>query len=299
MNKLMIRVALALVIGAMAAAPAFADVFVTATITKDVDIDIFELVTLDKNIRMNIINPTPNVLDGAGEAAALANQENLNNFVAHGTGSITGNPTDDANITISIDLTNSALRNQGILGINQDIGNMVNQANIVSAAITGSPAGGTFADAQAEGEQVNAGNTSTASGTLEALQIDPLILIPDKAPIITGSVNEHVGAIGVNQNAGNMNNQLNNLALAIGLGADVALSEASLGQFNGVSFVDEVLTANQNEVSEFETVKVNTITNSVNLNTGIVQVNQTSGNMNNQGSVISFSGLIPGVTALP
>ncbi len=289
-------VALAMMIGVLAA-PASADVFVKATITKTVDITVSEFIFKDKSININLINSSPIEKDGVGEAVALANQENLNNSIAHGPGALDGSG-EDALITISIDLTDSANDNQGVLGINQDIGNMVNQANLVSAAIVGGA--NTFADAQAEAEQINAGNTATKTGSFTDDELDSGNFIADKAPIITGSILGHVGAVGVNQNAGNMNNQLNALALAIGLNSDVALSEASLGQFNGVT-LDEggSPVVNKNFVSEVETVKVDTITGSINFNTGIVQVNQTSGNMNNQGSVISFSGIIPGVTALP
>ena len=83
----------------------------------------------------------------------------------------------------------------------------------------------------------------------------------------------------VNQNVGNMNNQLNALSLAAGLEADFALADAFLGQFN-----------TQNIVSEFQTIRTATITNSVNHNIGVTNVNQVTGNMNNQAAVVSFAG---------
>jgi uncharacterized membrane protein YdcZ (DUF606 family) len=84
--------------------------------------------------------------------------------------------------------------------------------------------------------------------------------------------------VGVNQNAGNMNNQLNALAMAVGLGSKWALSEAALGQSNI-----------GNTIVALNTVKSDTITGSVNDNTGVIGVNQTVGNMNNQASVVSMA----------
>ncbi len=77
-----------------------------------------------------------------------------------------------------------------------------------------------------------------------------------------------------------MNNQLNAVALAVGVGAQKALSEAALGQVNALNVVEEI-----------ETVKVDLIEGSVNGNTGMIGVNQSSGNMNNQASAFSVSAL--------
>jgi hypothetical protein len=66
--------------------------------------------------------------------------------------------------------------------------------------------------------------------------------------------------------------------MAVGEGSHVALAESALGQVNS-----------GNELFAIETVHTNLITESVTGNSGVVGVNQTTGNNNNQGSVTSFS----------
>ena len=130
-----------------------------------------------------------------------------------------------------------------------------------------------FADAQAAVDQKNLNNFSRQEEVLDVLD-------PDRTATILGSVNNNSGIVGVNQNAGNMNNQTNAVALAVGIGSQVALAESVLGQVN-----------TGNTVQEVETLKVDRIADSINTNTGIVGVNQSSGNMNNQASAISFSAI--------
>jgi hypothetical protein len=81
-----------------------------------------------------------------------------------------------------------------------------------------------------------------------------------------------------------MNNQINAVALAVGVNAAVALSEADLGQLNSSV-----------EVNETNTTRAEDITGSVVGNTGITQVNQSNGNLNNQASVVSVSALTSSV----
>ena len=94
-------------------------------------------------------------------------------------------------------------------------------------------------------------------------------------------MNNNSGLTMVNQNTGAANNQNNTVSLALGKDATVALAEADLGQFNS-----------GNTLSEYCPDKSSTIAKSVNGNTGITTVNQTSGNMNNQATTISISGAV-------
>jgi hypothetical protein len=96
--------------------------------------------------------------------------------------------------------------------------------------------------------------------------------------IITDSINGNEGVTEVNQAAGNMNNQLNAAAIAVCLDGAVALSEADLGQASW-----------GNIVLEYNTDKTALISGSVNSNTGVTFVNQTSGNMANQANNLSLS----------
>jgi hypothetical protein len=110
---------------------------------------------------------------------------------------------------------------------------------------------------------------------------------------IDGSINGPApGIVGVNQNAGNNNNQLNAVAAAAGLDTaattDVtgAMSEAALGQQNG-----GVETGNN--VLESGTYKTASITGSLNNNAGaVIGVNQASGNNANQANMVSLAAYV-------
>lgn len=284
MKTLLQTTAIGLALG-FVATPAFADVFVFADITKDADIVVNELVTKTKIVRINVNAPLTS-LAGAAEANAVANVTNDGNTVDAageimvGPFTATGNPNNfllqkHATITGSIDF------NSGIVGVNQDVGNMVNQANIVSFAESEIP--GSLTNSQADVSQLNDNNTVTHIEKTLNLTAPPIY-----TALIDGSIDNNTGIVGVNQNVGNMNNQTNAIALAVGAGALVALSEADLGQTNS-----------NNHVSEANTTKSDLITASVNTNSGIVQVNQTTGNMNNQASVISISALTSRVVISP
>jgi len=224
--------------------------------------------------------------EGAAEAHALANVENLNNIVDACTTVVCPNgPAEENgfpafNLDLEARLIDSVLNNDGIIGVNQDVGNMVNQANILAFARTEFTEEGSqiVSDAEAEIDQVNRSNTVRQEEFLP--QIDNIFDDPDHEATISGSIIGNDGIVGVNQNAGNMNNQTNAVAMVIGEGNATVLTEASLGQENS-----------NNHVTGIETVKVDLITGSINGNSGVVSVNQSVGNMNNQGSAIAFGAL--------
>ncbi len=254
------------------AVPALADVTVTTVITKEKDISVTETLTKVKEVFINVL--TEDLLEGAAEVSAVVNVTNRENLVDRDTRLVGFNIERFATIEDSINT------NSGVLGLNQDVGNMVNQANVVSVGITESPTA--FTEAQAHVDQRNLDNDVFQN----ELTFDPAT--PDRSATITGSISGNTGIVGVNQNAGNMNNQTNAVALAVGLNAIVALSEADLGQVNS-----------GNRVEESATVKLDLIQNSISGNAGIVSVNQSSGNMNNQAAVVSFAALTSSVSISP
>jgi len=297
-----IRLTLALavmLVGTAWSGAALADVFVHADIDKDKDVTEEVFIQIRKNITV-LVNYNEVDLIGDAEAHTLVNQENSNNLVDDAVGNEPGDLGDDIELDALID--GSITGNSGVVGVNQDVGNMVNQGNAVSLAETVSTSSVTTS--QAHGEQNNHNNISRQEERLvwlldgvigdgEVVDGEPLDatdlafaalnpdrLDPDKTALINNSVNSNVGIVGVNQNAGNNNNQGNGVALAVGIGSHVALAEADLGQFNA-----------NNTVEAFETLHTDNITDSINTNSGVVQVNQTTGNNNNQGSMISFSAL--------
>lgn len=284
MNRNM-RILLAFVgIGLLAlAAPAAADL----ELDVDVDKTKFVFVTVDLSVtkQVDIVVDLVETYDGAAEAHALANVTNTENFVDACDESCPGGPAqvngfDTFNLDLEATLTESVQNNQGIVGVNQDVGNMVNQANMLAFARTEFTTEGAriVSDAQAEIDQVNTFNIVRQEELLP--ELDDIFDDPDHASTITNSITDNNGIVGVNQNSGNMNNQTNAVALVVGEGNATVLTEASLGQENA-----------ENTVLGIETVKIDTISGSINGNNGIVSVNQSVGNMNNQGSAIAFGAL--------
>jgi hypothetical protein len=277
MNKLLILAAALLILAL--AVPAMATVIVTGDIYKDKYIIVDENVVIDKDIYIVVHVDVAPVK--AAEADSLVNQDNTDNTVA-GIGNLQNGLLDYNYRTAVID--GSIKDNIGIVQVNQDAGNMNNQANVTSAAVaiqTTDEELPALANSQASAEQFNSNNSETA---FEASFTDDNPPLPNytKVDWITNSINRNLGIVGVNQSVGNMNNQANQVAIAIADGAIVALAEADLGQFN--SF---------NSVIEFGTVKTDYIYNSINSNHGIVGVNQSAGNMNNQANIVSISGIHP------
>ena len=272
------------------AGTASADVDILATIDKDKDIRITQRVTINKAVRIDV--DVAFVLEGGAEAQALLNVTNSGNRV---TGQDVPNEEtitqNEYGLHYAASLSSSVNENTGVWGVNQDAGNMTNQGNVVSIAGV-SDQFEVFAQSQAHADQVNTDNRVVEEEVLRDTQGRPvrnLVTTPpsqyatNKSASITGSVNNNTGVINVNQNSGNMNNQSNGLAAAIGIGAEFAMSEGDLGQENSGNFVNEL-----------ETVKVSSISGSINGNTGIVNVNQSTGNMNNQGNVVSVSAILSG-----
>jgi len=273
---------------------AMADVDVFASITKYKDIRVTENITITKQVRIDVA--VTFVLQGGAEAQALLNVTNSGNTV---DGQDLPDPVDEPEgtndeygVTLDASIESSVNNNRGVFGFNQDVGNMTNQANVVSVAgVQGQPFD-SFAQSQAHADQLNENNTVDDSELLRDketgdpitdFETDPANFALDKAASMTDSVNTNTGIINVNQNAGNMNNQSNGVAAAVGIGSEFAMSEGDLGQ-----------ETSHNHVDELETVKVSSINGSISANSGIVNVNQSAGNMNNQGNVVSFSAITSG-----
>jgi len=291
------------VLGVALPAAAELDLLVNVTKTKNVDVtvdlDVFKTVYIEVDLEQTY--------EGAAEAHALANVENRFNFVEacdesceNGPARDPGDNFDTFNLDLEANIIDSINRNQGVVGVNQDVGNMVNQANILAFARSESIIDGDqiVSDAEAEIDQSNQFNYVRQEELLpDKDQEGGIFADPDHEAIIgrspgdpdaeggpippgEGSINDNNGIVGVNQNAGNMNNQTNAVAMVIGEGNATVLTEASLGQEN-----------TNNEILGIETVKIDRISYSVNGNAGVVSVNQSVGNNNNQGSSVAFGAL--------
>lgn len=281
--------------------PAAADVNLFVDVTKFKWIDIDENITIDKDIDLGVTS-TSNLASDA-EAWVYVNVVNAFNTVGRNQkedpvfGSANSPITRDAFIGPGLDDA-SIDNNTGGTQVNQDVGNMANQANVVSFGLTDDAEAAT--DAEASVEQINGGSPESANnvdwgrdpqgdgqGTIVA---DTSPDLPNDIVLsaeIEASITDNLGITQVNQNAGNMNNQTNAVAVAAGIGVldcdtagcyPVALAESDLGQ-----------TTSWNNVVEVNSAKTALINDSVIGNAGITHVNQAVGNMSNQANVVTVS----------
>jgi hypothetical protein len=187
--------------------------------------------------------------------------------------SLVGNSIIDQGGNRSVDFLGSGNFLSGVLSVNQEAGNMNNQANIRSIAIA--MANGGLGDVQ-----INV-NTS------QELRKNNLEVLNAGATSVTidNSFNNGSGIVGINQTAGNLNQQLSVVAIGIGLnvGPDVIqIGDAQLGQIG---------TDADNHRTDDGTLDTghNSLTNSFNDFTGIAQVSQVTGDVNRVTQAVAVS----------
>jgi len=156
---------------------------------------------------------TPQTVAGPTQAVVLnsqseAEQINRDNAVWHGEA-----PSDDPEAQSLVDganqsatITDSINGNIGITNVNQNAGNMNNQANSEALAVAVSLAGVALSEAALG--QVNS-NPENENGFPAVFEFGVT-----KEATMTGSLNGNTGVGGVNQAAGNMANQANIFSLA-------------------------------------------------------------------------------------
>jgi hypothetical protein len=176
------------------------------------------------------------------------------------------------NDTLSMDslrvdaLVDSASGNGGVLFVNAAAGSENNQGGSASFAVS-SGGGAAYTSASATVGQYLIANSVTQHGdTREAG--------------IFGSLSDNSGTVGVNQAAGDANNQANALAMAFGIKptGGLMLSEVDLKQMSG-----------SNTVAESGVSRTAAIVNSGNRSNGIMSVNQASGNLVSQANLVVFA----------
>ena len=167
------------------------------------------------------------------------------------------------------DINGSFTNFTGIGQANQAAGYLNNQANIVAAAVVSTDNAAAMTEVAVD--QTNYFNTLDAAGSVS---IDSICY----------SFNNFNGIGQANQSAGHMNNQNNVVAISAGLGSSCR--------------ADEVVAANDTYLTQKNTLgeaKVCFAYNSNNINgsfngfTGIGQVNQSAGSMNNQANIVSIA----------
>jgi hypothetical protein len=286
-------------VGAMASTSSWAFVDVFGIISKGKNTTVLEQKQVDLNVAIFVAGDFVE-LDGAAEAEAIINSLNNSNFALHLPGEAESEEGKDIRtVEIGVDGGGALSGNRGVLAVNIDVGNMTNQANVVSVAVTASPSA--LTDAQAAIEQINVLNFAVNEGGIPTAA-EPAV--PDdmadgedgtltarvgveRRLAVQDSMNNNDGIVLLNVNAGDMNNQGNSVALAVGEGPSedaageggfVALSETDLGQVNTF-----------NTVIEDQTISESRIVGSMNSGSGIVGINQSSGNLNNQASSVSIA----------
>jgi hypothetical protein len=298
MKTLLLAAAATLALSVGLATTASADVTTDWTLHKTKTTRISEPTTITKNITVSVTDTTP--LNSEASGLAVVNSSVENDTVGQvsitdpnpGTNetpqNFTGAPSYDIHLKALI--TGSVLTNTGIGQLNQDVGNNTNQGNVIAAGLVFG--GNDFASAEAYVEQLSENNSAR---NIE----DPSQVKDQTASTLTGpevpqiladlesSINHNVGVFMVNQNAGDNNQQHNALAAAIGDNAFTALGDAGLHQVNS-----------GNTVFDLNTVKQDTINASINNNQGVVAFNQTTGDNNNQATVINVAAISSSV-ALP
>jgi len=286
MKKILTTSVGAAILLGLSAIPASADVIVTATLTKDKDVHVFVEILKDKLVFLDAtVDLTP---FSAAEALAIANVTNTGNSVGQSVEGATPGIT-NYEIYRRADIGFSVNTNSGIVELNQDVGNMANQGNVLaftavfSEGETTEIPNTTYAEAEAWVEQDNTNNTVThLEDPIDGVPFNPNndVLGGNRNIVATirNSINGNSGIVGVNQNAGNMANQTNAVAMAVGFGTVAALSEAALGQENS-----------GNTVTEAGVSKLAYVADSITGNQGVVHVNQSAGNMANQSNVFALS----------
>lgn len=301
MKTLLLTAAATLALTAGMAGVASADVQTNWTLDKTKITLINEPTNIYKTETVTVTDTQP--LDSEASALAVVNSSVIDAVV--GTANVVdpniGNPGNPPAQTFPGDfrnydiwrstlITSSVTYNTGIGQLNQDVGNNSNQGNVLAAGFVFG--GNDLAKAEAYVEQLGEGNSARnieAQANLKAQGADVLHgpLIPQIFSDIESSIDHNVGVFMVNQNSGNNNQQHNALAAAVGDNAFTALADAGLHQVNS-----------GNHVYDLNTVKQDTLNNSVNSNQGIVLVNQSAGDNNNQATVVNVAA-IASFVALP
>jgi len=250
-----------------------ADVFVYADITKTKTITVTEDLFVFKTIDI-FVSETINV-DAIAENDIVKNQRNQYNYVQ-----------DDHGLS-SDKIIGSGNNLSGIGNFNQASGYINNQGNEVSVTFADSSgAFGALAHSQASIEQTNGefvqnppvDDHSPVNVDGDFFNVYAQVFEATQSDSIDTSFDAASGVIGINQAAGNLNNQNNAVAIAVGSQVVYALGEADLGQFN---------TGNYANVTD--QTRSDSITASFNNASGIVQVNQSAGSLNNQANVVQVA----------
>jgi len=191
----------------------------------------------------------------------------------------------------------SALADMGVSGTvtkekTVDVEEVINIKKNVSVDVTLDVEGEKAAEAHAVLNQSQRGNFACEN-------------CAEKTSEVVGSILNNVGIVNLNQATGNMANQSNMLSAAVDNGPinggtpngngeppaegyGFAHAQTSVGQVMKGNTIDSIQILYRDAV----------ITGSINTNTGVVMVNQSVGNISNQGNVLTLGVSLSGLVAL-
>ncbi len=181
---------------------------------------------------------------------------------------VIGNLVEERDAYRSSLIRDSFQDNRGIVMVNQETGNLNNQANVRVLAFA--EPGASFQSVSLAGTAVSVGNTVITNGGA-------------REDRIANSFGGTVGIVGVNQSAGNLNIQLNALVLGVGvsLGLDgMLLGESALGTVYGNNTLVEKGPPGP---------RTDVVVDSFGGFRGIAQINQSAGDLNIVRNVFGLS----------
>jgi hypothetical protein len=188
---------------------------------------------------------------------------------------VVGNRVDEQDISRSTLFENSGRDNLGIVNINQDAGNLNNQANVTVLAILqgGANVGSAVHGLDIAATAARADNTAITGGGQRENRI---------ASSFAGTV----GLVNANQSAGNLNSQANLAALSLGVLAApefTRLAESALGQ----------IAARNNVVRESPGgSRIDVVSDSFGGYRGVALVSQVSGDLNVVRNIATISVMV-------
>jgi hypothetical protein len=215
---------------------------------------------------------------GIDAAHAIVTATALGESNVEASQSLVGNTLYQEGGAASVDFTDSGNEWIGVLSINQEAGNMNQQANLRSIVIVDASGGPAVLHVDVNTSQELKNNHVT------------LMDAGPRSVAIDGSFNGASGIVGINQAAGNLNQQLGVIVVGVGLGADAGAIQLGDAQ------LEQIGTPADNTLEEEGTKgpRTNTLSNSFNDFSGIAQISQTTGDMNRVTQVIGVTITTPG-----
>ncbi len=305
MKKLFILLLAGLLVSLSVAA--FADVAVTTTVTKTKTKTVTEDITVTKDIVLNAKQLA--VILTSAQAEVTKNDLNTDNLIIEVPSETFPLILPGEEVQATATLSDFAFSEAtGVISVNQAPGSSNNQGNAVALAYVSETDPDEDAQSLLHAESSVDKTVGGLDGTIDAGAIGETIALlmlglsvdlPDTLlcsnfvfefgsthtdEIIDDAFSNATGIISVNQASGAVNNQDNGVSAAVGTTEAIyALAEADLGLINAGNCIVEV------DVDHSDAISGNAFMTA----TGLLSVNQSSGNCNNQANSVAVCVIAP------